>query len=142
MWGGGKGSRNPTEPPPGHQGSPRVLSLPSVGVTARRGVTGEALGAPLAGSVLVQDALTCLVLLAVPRVPVPHQVTGVIGVQVQFGQHLLPAQGTGGGGGAAPYSWDPPRYEKGGGWGMVGSTWVSPSERRAEFLNFFTPQCS
>lgn len=109
LWGGGKSSRHPTESPPGHQGSPRVLSMPSVGVGARRGVAGEPLGAPLAGSVFVQDALTCLVLLAVPRVPVPDQVAGVIGVQVQLGQHLLPARGTGGSGGAAPCSWDPPR---------------------------------
>lgn len=81
-------------------------------------------------------ALTCLVLLPIPRVPVPNQVTRVIGIRMQLGQHLLPAGGTGSGLWGAPGL---PQMGEKGQVELASSSCASLSKKSAEFLS---PECS
>ena len=58
---------------------------------AAEGVEGSHLG--WAAVALGGGQLTCLVLLPLPCVPVAHERAGIVLIQVQLGQHSLPAGG-------------------------------------------------
>lgn len=121
MWQEGKA---PGSPPPKWPGfTPHPL-----GVTAMQGC--------LVVCSCRSAALTCLVLLPIPRVPVPNQVTRVIGIRMQLGQHLLPAGGTGSGLWGAPGL---PQMGEKGQVELASSSCASLSKKSAEFL---TPECS